>query len=548
MRRIALVIGCMALPLGVCALDYSDQSLMYMDAPFRPAEAAGISLLTTIGAVQGNPDGTFLAARTLNRAEFLKIALLSYPRIAVSTSDASRCFPDIREEDWFSPYVCLAKKRDIIAGYPDGNFRPGNPVNYAEALKILGELYEYTAYAEPNALWYELYVQAAKNHKTILPIFLPYDRYITRGQMARLAAAYRAEYSGELEKYRKAELGKHVVVIAPPEPEPQPEPEPEPEPQPELPPPQSTVKLPVQSSILLVGKRAPIADAKLYVQESPVELRQVKITLEKEARSLRELSIEDGSGAKLGTLKLDLRDRTNKTWIVNHNPGDTGYVFPAEQPTTVVLYALIEDRGAGGFSEDLIDVKSMLVIVGETEDATISYQIVPSGAHYPIHQTAQARITGVHNALADTGELEQGDSKKLASFRIEREVHPEMNFRVRHLRFHVRHSLGTRVTNWEIRSGDAFNTYSCTTEKDDVLDRITVNCLALPEEIGRGDVFDLYGSVDLTEASRGDSFQVNLEISGSLSQQGDVRWTDGSADFQWTDMQMPLPSGTLWTY
>jgi len=548
MRRIAIVIGCVVLPLGVAALDFSDQSLMYTDAPFRPAEAAGISLLTNIGAVQGNPDGTFLAARTLNRAEFLKIAILSYPRIAVSTSDSKRCFPDVQAEDWFSPYVCLAKKRNIIAGYPDGNFRPGNPVNYAEALKILGELYEYTAYAEQDAPWYEFYVQAAINHKTILPISLPYDRYITRGQMARLAAAYRAEFDGLLGDYRKAELGKHVVVITPPQPQPKPEPEPQPEPQPELPSPEPGIRLPIQSSILLVGESTPIADAKLFVRDNPVELRQVKITLEKEARSLQSLSVEDASGAYLGTLKLDLRDRDNETWIADFNPGDTGYIFPAGQPTTIVVHALLKERGTGGFSEDLVEVKTMFVIVGETEDATVSYQIVPSGAHYPMHQTAQARITGVKNELQDTGELQQSNARKLASFRIEREVVTGVNFRVRHLQFHVQHASGIQLTNWEVRSEGDFGTYPCTTENDDILDRMTVNCLALPEEIGRGDVFDLYGNVNLSQASRGDSMQVNIESYGSLSGQGDIRWTDGSADFQWVDAQIPLPSGTVWTY
>jgi hypothetical protein len=547
MRRIVFTLSCMALPLGAMALSFADQSLMYTDAPFSPSESAGISLLTNIGAVQGNPDGTYRSSRTLNRAEFLKISLLSHPRIIVSKSDATRCFPDVSEKDWFSEYVCLAKKRDIISGYPDGFFRPGNPVNYAEALKILGELYDYTAYADPDAPWYEFYAQAAQNHKTILPISLSYDRYITRGQMARLAAAYRAEYEGLLPEYRNAELGKRAVVQKPVV-EPEEEPEEEVPQEPETPPEENIPTIPVRSSFLMVGESGLIADAKLYVRDNSVELRQVKVTLEREARSAEELSIEDGSGTHLGTLKLDLNDRDNETWKITYDVGESGYTLPAGQATNLVVRALIKERGKGGFSEEWVEVKSLFIIVSEIGDPTVSYQIVPSGAHYPVHQTSQARITDVTNTLGTEDELRQGSERQVASFFIEREVHPEVSFRVRHLRFHAHHSRGVQASNWELRSLEDSRRYSCSTEGTDSLELTTINCLAIPEELGSVEVLQLFADIDFSQASPGDTLQVNLEIPGSLSESGDIRWTDGSADFQWTTLPAPIAEGTLWEY
>ncbi|KKW38458.1 hypothetical protein A2454_01820 [Candidatus Peribacteria bacterium RIFOXYC2_FULL_55_14] len=541
MRRLLITLGAFLIPLGAQALDYRDQSLMYLDAPFLPAEAAGISVLTTIGAVEGNPDGTFQPRRTLNRAEFLKIALASYPRIVVSLSDASGCFPDVREEDWFSRYVCLAKKRGVVSGYPDGFFRPENPVNYAEALKMLGELYAYTAYADADAEWFEIYVQAAQNHRTALPVNLAYDRYLTRGQMARLAAAFRAEYEGELNYYRRAERGEDVVVSE--------EAEPEPEEEEPLPPsPRKESLVPVKSSFLMVGQRGPIADFQLFTRENPVELRIVKVTLEREARTLSGIYLFTGSGKEIAKLKLDVYDRDDETWIVSFEPGQSGLILSERTGSTFVLQAQLRRLHERGFSEEWVKVKKMFVMVGEVVDPTVQYQIVPASAHYPAHQTVQARITRVENLLSSTGSLDQGAGKHFASFLFETEKDPVADFRVRHLRFHVHNAPGIRVTNWELRGEGTERRYACNTEESDSQELSLVDCFAIPEELGRLGILDLYGDVDLSQASHGDTLQVNLEVPGSLSESGDVRWTDGSADYQWIESPAPVAEGRVWRY
>jgi len=558
MKRV-FILAALLLPLGAQALDYRNQSLMYLDAPFLPAEAAGISVLTTIGAVEGNPDGTFQVKRTLNRAEFLKIALSSYPRIVVSGSDASRCFPDVDREDWFSKYVCLAKKRGVATGYPDGYFRPENPVNYAEALKILGELYGYTAFAEPDAPWYAMYVQAAMNHKTILPVSLPYDRYLTRGQMARLAAAFRAEYENELGYYRRAENGEYIdmekenqkkaqleaaeaaEVVAEQEEQKQ-ETETEAEQAAEKP------LVPVQSSILVVGERQLIGDAQIFTRENPAVLRIVKVILDREARSLKAIYLLDAVGNEVGKLKLDLADRDNETWIVNFPEGESSYILPPRTGNTLLIDAQLRTKDERGFSEEMVKVKSLYVMVSEMDDATQQYQIVPSGAHFPSHQTAFTRVVRVENLLTGEGELQQGQAQKLTSVLIEHQQESGATFRIRHLRFWVRNSPGVSAGNWEIRSPENARRYACSIERGDSKELTLVNCLAVPEELGRERVLDLYGDADLSQASRGDTLQINLENPGSLTDLGDIRWSDGSADFQWVDLKAPLAEGRLWRY
>lgn len=45
-------------------------------------------------------------------------------------------FSDVSESDWYAPIVSQNYKDKIIAGYPDGTFKPGNTVNMAEFAKM----------------------------------------------------------------------------------------------------------------------------------------------------------------------------------------------------------------------------------------------------------------------------------------------------------------------------------------------------------------------------------------------------------------------------
>lgn len=91
------------------------------------------------GIVQGYADGEFKPDQPVNRAEALKMLILasqlSLPRDAASGSILT--FPDVTTDDWFRPTVDLAVAYDIVSGYPDGTFKPGNLITRAESAKIV---------------------------------------------------------------------------------------------------------------------------------------------------------------------------------------------------------------------------------------------------------------------------------------------------------------------------------------------------------------------------------------------------------------------------
>lgn len=79
-----------------------------------------------------------------NRAEFLKInLLLAYPNINFDNYiEFALVYPDVSANDWFAPYVGFATKFDIVKGYPDDTFKPGNVINRAEAAEISVSIYK----------------------------------------------------------------------------------------------------------------------------------------------------------------------------------------------------------------------------------------------------------------------------------------------------------------------------------------------------------------------------------------------------------------------
>jgi hypothetical protein len=89
-----------------------------------------------MGIVKGYDDGTFRPDAPVNRAEAVKILMLASQLPSVETGDTI-LLPDIGASDWFAPWVLEALERQIIRGYGDGLFRPGNPITRAEAAAII---------------------------------------------------------------------------------------------------------------------------------------------------------------------------------------------------------------------------------------------------------------------------------------------------------------------------------------------------------------------------------------------------------------------------
>lgn len=65
------------------------------------------------------------------------IAGAAAPMIMMAPASAQAAFSDVASDNWASPFIQELASRNIIAGFPDGTFRPNDPVTRAQFAAIL---------------------------------------------------------------------------------------------------------------------------------------------------------------------------------------------------------------------------------------------------------------------------------------------------------------------------------------------------------------------------------------------------------------------------
>lgn len=163
--------------------------IAFWDVSENHEHKEAIEYLKEKNIVEGYSDGSYRAEESINRYDFIKIVVgAGYPEQERSScSQNMYLFPDVASLQWFSSYVCLAKKYGITNGYSDGFFRGQNLISFAEALKIVLETHEGSSLSPTSqGPWYAPYLMFAENNG-IPELFLTNpDKKINRGEMASL--------------------------------------------------------------------------------------------------------------------------------------------------------------------------------------------------------------------------------------------------------------------------------------------------------------------------------------------------------------------------
>jgi hypothetical protein len=88
--------------------------------------------------INGFPDGTFKNGELVNRAQAAKFLILSrIGNIENWKGSDTINFSDVIKDEWYTRYVMQSAQLGVINGYPDHTFKPADPVNKAEFLKML---------------------------------------------------------------------------------------------------------------------------------------------------------------------------------------------------------------------------------------------------------------------------------------------------------------------------------------------------------------------------------------------------------------------------
>jgi hypothetical protein len=103
--------------------------------------AQAVGYLTKIGILEGyNEDGLviFKPDQEIIREEFTAITA----RFDEFTASESNPFSDLSPENWAYDYILSSYAKGWIGGYPDGTFKPENPITRAEVVVIVNKVLE----------------------------------------------------------------------------------------------------------------------------------------------------------------------------------------------------------------------------------------------------------------------------------------------------------------------------------------------------------------------------------------------------------------------
>lgn len=559
MRRFLLPSALLVIPSIALALDYTDISSRYTDSPFSRSEAAGISVLTDIGAVSGNPDGSFAAGRTLNRAEFLKIALLSADR---EITDANGCFPDTPASAWFTQYICTAKNMGVVEGNPDGLFHPERDVNYAEAAKMLVGLFDLPIpEPAPNErwAWYTGYLRAAENAGVSLPESVSADTFLTRGQMARLAAAFVAEAAGELAEYRAFEQGqlyssssrssssisssKSSVSSV------------------------STVSsssstssssssvsassialFPAISRFAVAGTTtATLTDGFINVPSEDVRLQTVEIELRDEVQSVEGFELVNENGTVLADLIPQFYSNNDDTKWRADIAGDAGAVLSANTTLRVGIRARMRTSTGGALSNEVMEIRSVQVA---TEGVTSGqlYYFAPLGNQILTHQTSFGRVTMIHNDLGNQLQQQAGADVLIGRFAVTGESAKGMQSTLETL-FFALETTDVSAANIRIRpSGNILSESGCAIENQPVGRMIVCAIDNAADDLSPVPVvYDIIADLGVASAKQSGTLKLNTVGPGSVTEVGAASWSDGVNAFSWIESNRTVEGGPLVT-
>lgn len=166
MRKVLSFVLVLSLVLGSFSMAFAAPASGLSDIAGIANEEA-IQVSYDLGIVTGNPDGTFLPTKAVNRAEFAAMITraLAIPDSALAGYTTST-FKDTVGYGWAVPYLAFCNSKGIMLGDGAGNAMPGRTINTNEAVTMVLRAIGYVSNSsELVGTWPSNYVTKAQELK-----------------------------------------------------------------------------------------------------------------------------------------------------------------------------------------------------------------------------------------------------------------------------------------------------------------------------------------------------------------------------------------------
>lgn len=115
---------------------YDTTANTFSDVPSGQWYTAAVSTLSAMGVLSGYPDGTFRPDDPITRAELASVCVRFF---AAPPSGLENPFSDIAGH-WAQNAITAAARLGIVSGYPDGTFQPENQITRAETIQMVNNV------------------------------------------------------------------------------------------------------------------------------------------------------------------------------------------------------------------------------------------------------------------------------------------------------------------------------------------------------------------------------------------------------------------------
>lgn len=145
MRKVLSFVLVLALVLGSFSMAFAANTSSGLTDIAGNANEDAIKVAYDLGIVTGNPDGTYLPGKAVNRAEFAALITraLAIPDSALA-GYTSTTFKDTVGYGWAVPYLAFCQSKGIMIGDGQGNAMPGRTITVNEAMTMALRAIGYT--------------------------------------------------------------------------------------------------------------------------------------------------------------------------------------------------------------------------------------------------------------------------------------------------------------------------------------------------------------------------------------------------------------------
>ena len=141
----------------------------YKDVADDLWSVTAISYMSNLKMVKGYPDGNFRPYANITRAEFAAMVV----RFENISAVGSKTFTDLQKDHWAYEVIQKAAQAGWISGYPDGSFKPDQPITRGEVVTITNRMLNRFAdedYVDHNLNKIINYTDIDKSHWAYYPV------------------------------------------------------------------------------------------------------------------------------------------------------------------------------------------------------------------------------------------------------------------------------------------------------------------------------------------------------------------------------------------